>query len=89
MIILPPIVDPSALARAEILSNSGVVILAHMVAGKTHTATASHLESHNLLNARIVPQVTFSMPVTTFSEDQCQQMNMAVNKVMLNKLGVH
>ena len=59
------------------------------VAGKAHTAPLSHREGHSLLNGRIVPTVTFSMPVTTFTEDQCNQMNTVVNKVMLNKLGVH
>ena len=56
-------------------------------AGKALTSNLTHREAKSLLNGRIVPQVTYSMPVTTFNTDQCSQLNTAINGVVFNKLG--
>ena len=40
-------------------------------AGKAHTSNLTHRKATSMLNGCIVPQVTYSMPVTTFNADQC------------------
>ena len=55
--------------------------------GKAHTSNLTHREAKLILNGRIVPKVTYLMPVTTFNADQCSQLNTAINRVMFNKLG--
>jgi hypothetical protein len=42
--------------------------------------------SMNLLNIRILPAVTYSMPTTSFNTKQCRAMNTAIDPMMLNKL---
>ena len=42
-----------------------------------------------MLTGRILPRITYSMAVTTFSEKQCKGLNTTIDQVMLNKLNVH
>ena len=58
-------------------------------ASRTSGAILSRREAHFMLSGRIVPQVTYSMPVTSLSSIQCRKMNTAIDRVMLPKLGVN
>lgn len=46
-------------------------------------------ESYSMLFSRIVPKVTYSMPLTSFDAKQCKQLNTIIDRVMLNKLNLN
>ena len=42
-------------------------------------------EAHLLMQSRILKTIAYPMPVTSFTKDQCKQLNTTMDKVMLNK----
>ena len=42
--------------------------------------------TYSMRNARIFLTVTYSIPTSMFSKDQCRQLNTPIDKVMLNKV---
>ena len=46
-------------------------------------------ESYLMLTTHIVPATTYSLTVTTFTQKQCKQLNIAMDSVLLNKLRIN
>jgi len=40
-----------------------------------------------MLNGRIIPQMSYSMLVTTFDANQCRQLTTAIDQTIFSKLG--
>ena len=59
------------------------------ISSRASPAQMSVKYAYSMLNARIFPKVTYSMPTTMFSEDQCRRLNTLVDEVMLNKLHIN
>ena len=56
------------------------------IANRARGETLNMPSTMSLLTVRAIPQVTYSMPTTTFSTKQCNKMNTALDKVIFNKL---
>ena len=56
------------------------------VIGRVATKKINARYAHHLLHGRVIPKTTYSMATTSFSADQCRQMNTVVDEVMLPKL---
>ena len=56
------------------------------ISSRASHAPMSIKYAYSILNARIFPKVTYSIPTTMFTEDQCRRINTPIDKVMLNKL---
>ena len=52
-------------------------------------ATLTLEEAHLMIYTRILPKVTYSMPITMFTTSQCKRLNTPIDQVMLPKLHIN
>ena len=46
-------------------------------------------QAYSLLHPRIIPKISFPMALTSFTNEQCRQLNTALDPTMLNKLHIN
>ena len=61
----------------------------HELARRIAPARLTFEESYLMLITRILPKVTYSMPITMFDKKQCKRLNTPIDQVLLPKLGVN
>ena len=59
------------------------------VSSRARSAWLTFYEAKSMLELRITPQVTYSMSLTTFTTLQCSNMNIIIDRTMLNKMGTN
>ena len=59
------------------------------VSSRARSARLTFYEAKSMLESRIIPQVTYSMSLTTFTALQCKNMNIIIDRTMLNKMGIN
>ena len=59
------------------------------IASLARSARLTFYEAKSMLEGRIIPQVTYSMSLTTFTKLQCKNMNIVIDRTMLNKMGTN
>ena len=59
------------------------------VSSRARSARLTFYEAKSMLEGRIIPQVTYSMSLTTFTALQCKNMNIIIDRTMLNKMGTN
>ena len=42
-------------------------------------------KAHTLMDSRVIPNVRYSMPLTSFTRKECKNLNTAIDKNMVNK----
>ena len=61
----------------------------HQLTARIRPVELTILQAYSILHPRILPKITFSMAVTSLSNDQCRRLNTALDPTMLNKLHIN
>ena len=61
----------------------------HQLTARIRPVKLTILQAYSILQPRILPKITFSMAVTSLSDDQCRRLNTALDPTMLNKLHIN
>ena len=57
----------------------------HAFANRMRGPRVTLREAHSLMESRVIPSVTYSMPITSFTDKECRNLNKIIDSTMVNK----